>query len=104
MKKEKKEPLKLVLGDEVSWESQAGGCTARKQGMVIAVVPPKGKPADVLPDYAGSKYRTSIDPRSLGNRPEESYVVLVPGKTSRAMSMMYWPLVSKLQVVGGRKG
>lgn len=88
------------LGDKVKWQSQANGGWTEKRGMIIAVVPPQGKPADVLPDYAGSKYRTTIDPRSLGSRKAESYVVLVDGKTPKAMPIMYWPNVSALQRVG----
>ena len=87
------------IGDKVKWQSQANGGWTEKKGIIIAVVPIKGKPADVLPDYAGSKYRTTIDPRSLGCRQHQSYVVLVDGKTDKATPIMYWPVVSRLQRV-----
>lgn len=88
--------LKFKKGDMVCWTSQAGGYHTTKTGKIIAVVPPNQCPRDVLPEAASKQFRTTIDPRSFGMRKEESYVVVVPGKTPRQSGVMYWPLTSRL--------
>jgi hypothetical protein len=70
--------LKLLVGDEVTWTSQAGGVTKTKTGKVVHIVPPGEKPTDV---------------REPGmRRDHESYIV-------RALGRRYWPRVSHLAKV-----
>lgn len=69
------------VGDMVTWDSQAAGTLLRKTGRVVEVVPAKTPPAF----------------RMYSTRDHESYVVEVPGKTSRAKPRRYWPLASKLR-------
>ncbi len=76
-----------ALGKTVEWTSQAGGRSKTKRGTVVAVVLPGGHPKD----YIGSGH--TVDAGSLG-RDHESYLVQV-GRSKR----LYWPLVSKLQVI-----
>ena len=75
--------MKFNLYDVVTWVSQAQGMARRKVGTIVRVIPPKGDPGT-----AGCGY-----PRT-----HESYVVSVPGKTTRAKPKMYWPVVSRLSL------
>jgi hypothetical protein len=76
-------PRRLIVGDEVSWVSQAGGHSKRKAGRVVQVVPPKAMPCKKFADAL----RSSGLPRK-----EESYVVQVGKK-------LYWPRVNLLSLV-----
>ena len=74
--------LRLKLGTQVSWTSQAGGFAKVKTGQVVEIVPTGESPVARLKTDG---YR----------RDHESYVVLV-GRTN------YWPRVSGLQVVAAK--
>ncbi len=76
-------------GRVVMWTSQAGGRTKTKTGTIMKVVPPNTHPRDAL---VGTAF--SVDAGSLG-RDHESYLVQV-GHSKH----LYWPLVSKLTVIG----
>ena len=70
--------LRLKLGDQVHWISQAGGYTKEKSGTVSEIIPAGEEPRARLKDHGL--------PRS-----HESYIVAV-NQTN------YWPRVSGLQV------
>lgn len=69
------------VGDEVTWVSQAGGHSKRKQGVIVQVVRPGGSPNKSFGVSGGGLPRKST-----------SYVVKVGSKH-------YWPFASKLSPV-----
>lgn len=74
------------VGDRVAWSSQAQGHIKTKIGVIETAVPP-GK----------SVYDFTEELKWSGRpRPEESYLVRVPGKTSKAKGKLYWPHVKSL--------
>lgn len=75
----------FTVGDAVSWESQAGGFSKRKEGVVVAIVPANEDTDGYVPD--GMKVDASGWPRK-----HESYLVQVGNSKD-----LYWPLVSKLE-------
>ena len=85
--------MKKVIGQKVTWRSQAQGCTKTKVGTIIEIVPPKKRPStEKYPDLAGCGW----------GRAEESYIVSVPriGKGGKELKpKTYWPLPSILQGV-----
>lgn len=79
------------LHDEVYWVSQANGCTKRKIGVIVDVIP-----AGI--SVHKSKFRDYLDASALP-RDHESYVVCVASRPgSRAKPKYYWPRVSALRV------
>lgn len=82
---------KFALNTRVEWESQAGGRTKRKEGIVFAILPPGTCPA------------VSSSGKGWGGaRDHESYVILVerPYKNGRGVAKeYYWPVVSVLRSV-----
>lgn len=79
------------VGDKVTWVSQAGGYTKVKSGVVVEVVKPGGRPS-----------REAFESLYTGNgigapRMHQSYVVRVPGATSKAAGAVYWPRAASLQ-------
>jgi hypothetical protein len=85
------------LGNSVTWTSQSAGYTRTKTGVVEQVVAP-----NKLPDRAQFEalYRTS----GVGlPRAEESYVVRVPGKTTRSAGKLYWPHAGKLTLASAEE-
>lgn len=79
------------VGDKVTWVSQAGGHTKVKSGVVEEVVKPGGRPS-----------REAFESLYTGNgigapRKHQSYVVRVPGATSKAAGAVYWPRAASLQ-------
>ena len=79
------------LGDGVQWTSSSNGSTTAKVGVVEAVIPAGKLPTD--------DQRREADAYGLP-RGHESYMVRVPGKTSKGK--LYWPLANKLQLVQGK--
>jgi hypothetical protein len=80
------------VGDAVTWTSQANGSTRIKTGVVEAVVPPKAYPdRECFPQlYRG---------RGPGLwRDHVSYVVVVPGMTSKSGGTSYWPRAAALRL------
>lgn len=73
---------RFVMGNWVSWTSQANGSAIKKVGQIIEVV------------AAGREPR-----HSLGRRDHESYVVEVVHKQSRRprKPTLYWPRASLLK-------
>lgn len=81
------------VGEEVTWESQAGGRTTTKQGVIVEVVPALRSPSL-------GELRQYHAPHSVGNpRNHESYLVAVPNKSGRGRPHLYWPVVSLLKEV-----
>lgn len=82
--------FKFSLGDSVTWTSQSSGVVKTKTGVVVQVVAPKTYPDRVrfVQLYKGPGVGMS--------REHESYVVHVPGKTTKAAGKLYWPRVTAL--------
>ena len=75
--------MTFAIGDAVTWISS----NAKKEGVVVAIVPPKSRPERSLMKDTG------------GPRPHESYVVR-GGEKGRSQAH-YWPLVSLLHRAEG---
>lgn len=82
----------LELGDNVSWFSSSFGSTTQKTGIIEQVVLPNMMPdRDRFPNlYSGAGIGKSRD--------HESYVVRVPGATSKAAGKIYWPRAGSLRL------
>lgn len=74
--------IELVVGDKVTWTSQAQGFTKTKVGTVVQVVNPGNRPA--------------LDQSPGMSRNHKSYVIEVPNKSGRGKAKRYWPVVSLL--------
>ena len=78
--------MKFKAGDQVTWTSQAHGSTKSKTGKVEQIVP-RNTPVKTLTD--------ELDAPGYA-RDHESYLVRVPGKTSRSKGKLYWPRAAAL--------
>lgn len=78
----------MKLKDKVKWTSSSNGSTKTKTGVIVDVIPPKGRIAERHRDFGLEGYGLPRD--------HESYVVHVAGKTEKAKGKRYWPLVNKL--------
>ncbi|VWC79599.1 hypothetical protein BLA39750_01096 [Burkholderia lata] len=79
------------VGDKVTWVSQAGGHTKVKTGVVEEVVTPGGRPSR-------EAFESLYTSNGIGApRKHLSYVVRVPGATSKAAGAVYWPRAASLQ-------
>lgn len=78
------------LGETVSWISQAQGCTRKKAGKVVEVVPP-----GEYPDR--DRFRSLYKGSGVGlSRNHESYVVKAQQVSGRQTKKIYWPRVKNL--------
>lgn len=86
-------PEEFVVGDSVTWTSQSSGYTRTKTGLIEEVVPPKGMPnRGQFPHlYRGAGVGAPRD--------HVSYVVRVPGKTSKSAGTVYWPRSAGLKKI-----
>jgi hypothetical protein len=76
----------FIVGDKVSWTSQAGGFSKKKEGIVAEVVP-----AGSYPNR--EKFLSLYKSQGIGtSRKMESYVVIVGNQP-------YWPIVKNLSLV-----
>lgn len=83
----------IQVGSTVTWTSQAGGATKTKTGTVEEIVQPKS-----LPDR--ERYLQLYRGAGIGlARDHTSYVVRVPGKTSKSAGTLYWPRAAALSLV-----
>ncbi len=78
----------FTLGDVVEWTSQAHGRQKTKRGMIVQVVPPKGR--------VNKTQFPTLWKKSGLSRDHESYVVHVEGPKGG----FYWPRVIGLRKVG----
>ncbi len=73
-------------------------CGTRKEGVIIAVLPPGANPyrtRNTLPEFAGRALMFDGTPRD-----HESYLVAVrKGKTAKSTPVLYWPRVKNLKKV-----
>lgn len=85
----------FIVGDMVSWRSQARGSNIEKIGKVIAIIPSKIHYTKVMPNIRNSPCPWNIQfdgyPRN-----HESYLVEVSSKSGRGKPKLYWPRVSSL--------
>lgn len=81
--------MAFKLNDKVKWTSSSNGVTKTKTGVIVDIIPPKGRIPVRHRDFGLEGYGL---PRN-----HESYVVHVAGKTDRAMGKRYWPLVNKIK-------
>lgn len=85
------------VGDTVTWTSQAGGNVRTKTGKVEEVVP-----AGALPNRA--RFEQLFRSSGVGAaRAHMSYVVRVPGKTTKAAGTVYWPRAASLQLLNEKE-
>lgn len=89
-------PTPLRLWDVVTWKSQANGSTAKKWGVVVAVIPGKKNPNTYAREM---DLDWTVD--AGGPREKESYVVLGRRRTpdGRPRTAHYWPSVGNLKKV-----
>lgn len=78
--------MNFVLGEKVFWVSQSGGYTKRKEGEIVAIVPPKGNPHD---HALGLGLRCNSSFGYGLPRDHESYLVKIKNQA-------YWPRVKHL--------
>lgn len=82
--------FKFNQGGSVTWTSQSAGVSKTKTGVVEQVVAPKG-----MPDRVCFVQLYKVPGVGLP-RDHESYVVRVPGKTTKSAGKLYWPRTSAL--------
>lgn len=82
-------------GDQVAWESQSGGFTKRKEGVVVANASDDdhGHPVSYA-KRAFPGHKIMFD--GLGWHPDGVLVEVRDGKTERAKPKLYMPIPSKL--------
>lgn len=75
----------FIVGDWVTWSSQAAGSRTTKTGVITQVVPAGSTPTGISGTGSGRRH--------------QSYVVKVTpmGKHGPISPVLYWPLVSLLQ-------
>lgn len=93
--------MDFQVGQVVEWQSQANGTTVTKRGEVLAVIAPNTYMcgSDLI-QILGFDYKRRFNVSSLGwgdKRNHTSYLIAVPGKTSKAKPKLYWPRVSALK-------
>lgn len=81
--------MAFKLNNKVKWTSSSNGTTKTKVGVIVDVIPPKGRIAETHREFGLEGYGLPRD--------HESYVVHVAGKTAKAKGKRYWPLVNKLK-------
>lgn len=84
--------MKFKCKDRVTWTSSSNGSTKAKTGVIVDVIPPRGRLSAAHRDFGLGNYGTTRD--------HESYIVHVAGKTAKAKGKRYWPRVNKLQLIG----
>lgn len=89
--------MALKIGEKVSWSSQAQGCSSKKVGTIVQVIPAGSWLKDVVTqDEAKKEFSLRTDFAGFP-RDHESYLVAVPGNSDRAKKRLYWPRVSSLK-------
>jgi hypothetical protein len=79
----------FCVGDEVYWDS----CGTRKEGYVIAVIPP-GKFPPTLEEFKDYSFRAN---GYGGIRKELSYLIAIPAKSDKCCTRLYYPHVKWLK-------
>ena len=91
--------MSIKVGDTVEWTSQSGGNTWMKRGVVEEVVPAFLSPNSCVPRDSDGRVSGRIMFYGYMPRPQDSYIVRVPGgKTTRAKPLYYCPPAEKLKV------
>lgn len=93
--------IRFNIGDKVTWPRKSGGQYA---GVVVAVVPAGMTFSDAVllasqtpvwpKDWRTNFYGDCV------SRQHESYLVVTPGETSRALPRLHWPRPNQLQAAG----
>lgn len=81
--------MPFKLNDKVKWTSSSNGSTKTKVGVIVDVIPTKGRIHECHREYGLEGYGLP--------REHESYVVHVAGNTEKSKGKRYWPLVNKLK-------
>ena len=84
--------MKLNIGDEVVWKSQAGGHATKKTGKVVMVIRKgDGSPISIAEKKFPS-HRRMFDSLTIPPGQNEAYLVEVrDGKTDKAKPKLYMP-------------
>lgn len=104
-KKSVKPVPEFKVGDEVVWESQAGGSTRAKAGRVAFVVQGGDKSGDAARKFIFDKVKAGTHRSTFGGggyRPDVSYIVEVDGASPKAKKVLYWPIAKKLEKNKGK--
>lgn len=86
---------RFSVGDRVRWKSASGGYVKEKHGVVVCIVP-AGEPPSKYAKQCAEELGVKAPEVGLA-REHPSYLVHVPGKTSRGKGKLYFPLVQKLE-------
>lgn len=73
----------LKIGSDVHWESQAGGFSKVKSGVVEEVIPPN--------TYLTHEQKKKCNASSGAIRKTVSYIIRVPSETGKGNGKAYWP-------------
>jgi len=101
-----KNTAEYKLDDEVTWCGVKGDNATRHKGKIVHVVAAYNSfPISInsVMDSLSREYG-AIAPKECGNsRAHESYIVLVPCETTLQKSRLYYPYVSRLELVSRPK-
>lgn len=91
--------VKLKKGQKVFWKSQGRGRWKSKTGHVVLIVGankdcPNRKYLEEMFEGCTAEYIEGALPRD-----HESYIVKVLGRTPQSRARLYWPRVSKLEIL-----
>lgn len=106
-KKSVKPVPEFKVGEEVVWESQAGGSFKAKCGRIAFVVPAGREGGDQVRKFIKGKVHDGTHRSTFGGgweRPEISYVVEVDGPSPKAKKVLYWPHAKSLTKSSKNKG
>lgn len=88
----------LRVGDVVCWASTSNGVTTEKSGRIELVVPANKHPSMITSQAVlKATYTLKTDLSGMA-RDHVSYLVSVPGASSKAKRHLYWPRVSQLSI------
>lgn len=87
----------LRIGDKVAWTSAASGITKRKEGKIIAVVPPRAYP-ETIKKLKSTLNECRVQFRNSSPKNEKSYIVRVTN--NKGQDLVYRPNPNILKKVG----
>ena len=101
--KKRGRPARAIrIGSAVRWESPGRGVMKLKVGSVLERIPAGKTPEEVgLAKRLGAQHARLMWSARARAREKESFLVLVPGPSQRAIPSVYWPPVEKLRAVTG---
>jgi hypothetical protein len=101
-----KNTAEYKLDDEVTWCGVKGDDATRHRGKIVSVVAAYSSypvPMKPVMEALARKFHAVAPKDTGGSRPHKSYIVLVPGETTLQKSRLYYPYVSRLELVSRPK-